>query len=156
MLPVAPPVFAYWLPEEHLRERLGPVRLMLSRLGAAVAGADRAVHRRAPAIPVHQGYGLTEASPVVTSTLCSKELQLGSVGAALPGHRDPAASTSPAASPRATTRGEIWIRGDNLFSGYWPDGDGGPDDGRLVGAPATSASSTPPATSSSSTGSRSW
>ena len=30
VVPVAPPVFAYWMPEEHLRERLGPVRLMLS------------------------------------------------------------------------------------------------------------------------------
>ncbi len=29
--------------------------------------------------------------------------------------------------------GEIWIRGANVFSGYWPDGDGGPgEDGWLA------------------------
>jgi long-chain acyl-CoA synthetase len=25
--------------------------------------------------------------------------------------------------------GELVVRGDNLFSGYWPDGEGGPDEG---------------------------
>ena len=30
VVPIAPPVFAHWLPDEHLRERLGPVRLVLS------------------------------------------------------------------------------------------------------------------------------
>src|SRR5690242_11340910 len=30
VIPVAPPAFAYWLPMDRLRERLGPVRLMLS------------------------------------------------------------------------------------------------------------------------------
>ena len=45
---------------------------------------------RAPSVAIHQGYGLTEAAPVVTSTLCSKDPTPRSVGAALPGHRDPA------------------------------------------------------------------
>ena len=30
--------------------------------------------------------------------------------------------------PEGDDAGEIWIRGANMFSGYWPDGDGGPDE----------------------------
>ncbi len=125
VVPVAPPVFAYWLPEDHLRERLGPVRLMLS--GSAPLSDDLVARfTAATSIPVHQGYGLTEASPIVTSTLCSAELQNGSVGAALPGIeiklRDELGH-----EPDGDDPGEIWIRGENVFSGYWPDGDDGPD-----------------------------
>jgi long-chain acyl-CoA synthetase len=125
VVPVAPPVFAYWLPEEHLRERLGPVRLILS--GSAPLSPEL-VERftEATRIPVHQGYGLTEASPIVTSTLCSPRLQTGSVGAALPGIEIKLLDEVGQA-PVGDDPGEIWIRGDNLFSGYWPDGDGGPD-----------------------------
>jgi long-chain acyl-CoA synthetase len=125
VVPVAPPVFAYWQHEEHLAERLGPVRLMLS--GSAPLSPELVEQFSAlTQIPVHQGYGLTEAAPVVTSTLCSKVLQTGSVGAALPGIGirlvDEAGRT-----PEGEDPGEIQIRGDNLFSGYWPDGSGGPD-----------------------------
>jgi long-chain acyl-CoA synthetase len=126
VLPVAPPVFAYWLPQEHLRERLGPVRLMLS--GSAPLSADL-IERftDATSVPVHQGYGLTEASPIVTSTLCSQELQLGSVGAALPGIEIKLLDEF-GHEPEGDDPGEIWIRGANMFSGYWPDGAGGPDE----------------------------
>jgi long-chain acyl-CoA synthetase len=125
VVPVAPPVFAYWLPQEQLRERLGPVRLMLS--GSAPLSAEvMEKFTDATGIPVHQGYGLTEAAPIVTSTLCSQELQPGSVGAALPGIeiqlRDDLGQ-----QPEGDDPGEIWIRGDNIFSGYWPDGEDGPD-----------------------------
>jgi long-chain acyl-CoA synthetase len=125
VVPVAPPVFAYWIPEDHLRERLGPVRLMLS--GSAPLSPeliDQFTH--ATGIAVHQGYGLTEASPIVTSTLCSRELQTGSVGAALPGIEIKLVDEV-GQEPEGDDPGEIWIRGANVFSGYWPDGEGGPD-----------------------------
>ena len=125
VVPVAPPVFAYWLPEEQLRERLGPVRLMLS--GSAPLSAE-VIERFSDVtgIAIHQGYGLTEASPIVTSTLCSRELQTGSVGAALPGIEIRLLDDF-GHEPEGDDPGEIWIRGANLFSGYWPDGEDGPD-----------------------------
>jgi len=126
VVPVAPPVFAYWLPLEDLAERLGPVRLMLS--GSAPLSPDVVEEFVArTGITVHQGYGLTEAAPVVTSTLCSEDPDRSSVGAALPGIEvrlvDELGHASAADDP-----GDIEIRGDNLFSGYWPDGQDGPDD----------------------------
>jgi long-chain acyl-CoA synthetase len=126
VVPVAPPVFAYWLPEDQLRERLGPVRLMLS--GSAPLSAELIEEfAELTGVPVHQGYGLTEASPIVTSTLCSAELQNGSVGAALPGIEIKLVDEVGHA-PEGDDPGEIWIRGANMFSGYWPDGDNGPDE----------------------------
>lgn len=124
VLPIAPAVFAHWRGVEDLPDRLGPVRLVLS--GSAPLPSEVIEEFTAlTAIPVHQGYGLTEASPVVTSTLCSKVLQNGSVGAALPGIEirlvDETYHVIESEDP-----GEIQIRGANLFSGYWPDGSGGP------------------------------
>ncbi|GAB3025642.1 long-chain acyl-CoA synthetase [Nocardioides flavus (ex Wang et al. 2016)] len=125
VVPIAPPVFAHWLPDEHLRERLGPVRLVLS--GSAPLEPEVIEQFTAlTGIPVHQGYGLTEAAPVVTSTLCSTEPRAGSVGAALPGIAlrlvDETWGQVEGEDP-----GQIQVRGDNLFSGYWPDGADGPD-----------------------------
>lgn len=126
VVPVAPPVFTHWLPMDDLAERLGPVRLVLS--GSAPLSAevvDEFMDKAA--VEVHQGYGLTEAAPVVTSTLCSRAAEAGSVGAALPGIeirlRDEDGGPVEGHDP-----GDIEIRGGNLFDGYWPDGSDGPDD----------------------------
>jgi long-chain acyl-CoA synthetase len=125
VIPVAPPVFAYWRDVEGLRERLGPVRLMLSG-SAPLAPELAAEFTEITRIPIHQGYGLTEASPVVTSTLCSVDHQLSSVGAALPGIEIRLVDETGRA-PEGEDPGEIQIKGANLFSGYWPDGSSGPD-----------------------------
>lgn len=122
--PVAPPVFAAWRSVEGLGERLGPVRLVLSGSAPLTAEAVETFQERT-GVPVHQGYGLTEAAPVVTSTLCSAAAAPGSVGAALEGIelelRDDSGRPVEGEDP-----GQIWMRGANLFSGYWPDGADGP------------------------------
>jgi long-chain acyl-CoA synthetase len=101
------------------------VRLVLS--GSAPLSRELVdVFEERTGIAVHQGYGLTEAAPVVTSTLRSSTAKPGSVGATLPGVEIRLVDDAGDA-PEGEDAGEIWIRGDNLFSGYWPDGADGPD-----------------------------
>ncbi|MDO5681283.1 MAG: class I adenylate-forming enzyme family protein [Propionibacteriaceae bacterium] len=94
--------------------------------GAAPLPAALASHwLRQTGIPVHQGYGLTEAAPGVTNTLGTDWLGSNHVGRALPGVEIRIGDGSEPTEP-----GEVMIRGNNLFSGYWPDGSEGPaDDG---------------------------
>ena len=70
-------------------------------------------------IDVIEGYGLTEASPVVTSGtgLAAPE---GSIGVPLPGLEvrlvDADGQDALVGDP-----GELWVRGPNVFAGYWND-----------------------------------
>jgi long-chain acyl-CoA synthetase len=125
VLPLAPPVLAYWMHVPDLRERLSGVRLVLSG-SAPLAPEVLMTFAERSGVAVHEGYGLTEAAPVVTSTLRSPRVKPGSVGAPLPGVEvrivDELGQDAEGGDP-----GEIRIRGANLFSGYWPDGADGPD-----------------------------
>jgi long-chain acyl-CoA synthetase len=126
VLPVAPPVFASWQALPDLGERLSGVRLVLS--GSAPLSLELVeIFVRRTGIEVHQGYGLTEAAPVVTSTLRSPHPKRGSVGSALPGIELRLADES-GQRPDGEDAGQILVRGANLFSGYWPDGADGPDE----------------------------
>ncbi len=125
VVPVAPPVFAYWAAVPDLRDRLSGVRMVLSGSAPLSPELVTAFVERT-GVAVHQGYGLTEAAPVVTSTLCSATHKAGSVGAALPGIEIRLVDEHGQA-PEGEDPGEILVRGANLFSGYWPDGADGPD-----------------------------
>jgi long-chain acyl-CoA synthetase len=125
VVPVAPPVFAYWREVPDLAERLRTVRVVLS--GSAPLSPELvAAFEARSGVTVHQGYGLTEAAPVVTSTQRSASPKRGSVGAALPGISVRLVDDT-GHPPEGSDPGEIWIKGENLFSGYWPDGADGPD-----------------------------
>jgi len=125
VLPLAPPVFAYWMQVPGLEERLGPVRLVLS--GSAPLSPElTAAFTERTGLEIHQGYGLTEAAPVVTWTQGGDEHDPRSVGAPLPGIELKLVEADGYASDEDDA-GQIVIRGANLFSGYWPDGADGPD-----------------------------
>ncbi|MBV9099057.1 MAG: AMP-binding protein, partial [Frankiaceae bacterium] len=121
----APPMYVAWSMLPRVSESLVSLRL-------AVSGA-------APLPPpvlssllntsghhVFEGYGLTETAPVVTTTLCSEVAKPGSIGRPIPGVEllllDDDGEEVDEGDP-----GEVVVRGANLFSGYWPDGAGGPD-----------------------------
>ena len=125
VLPVAPPVFAYWMQLPGIEDRFGPVRTVLSGSAPLAPDLTEAFTERT-GLAIQQGYGLTEAAPVVTSTQCSAQPDPRSVGAPLPGIEVRLVDERGGA-PEDEDAGEIWIRGENLFSGYWPDGSDGPD-----------------------------
>jgi long-chain acyl-CoA synthetase len=119
---------------------------------SGAAPLDPATARRFAEVvgrPVYEGYGLTETAPVLTTTLGEKEPKVGSIGRPLPdvevklvdaeGHvvgeiddegiDDDGLGDLDYDSPETagTDPGVIVVRGPNLFSGYWPDGQQGPD-----------------------------
>ncbi|MGH3991007.1 MAG: class I adenylate-forming enzyme family protein, partial [Pseudonocardiaceae bacterium] len=123
-LPLAPPALTAFIARPDLKEALQTVKVVLTGASAL----DRSVAERfqaATGLFVHQGYGLTEASPAVTTTLGDPDPTLGAVGRPLPGveiriaddHGEDVEGDDP---------GEVLVRGENLFSGYWPDGAFGP------------------------------
>jgi long-chain acyl-CoA synthetase len=99
---------------------LATVRLATSGAAKLDPQVERAIKDRF-GVDVIEGYGLTEASPVVTSGtgLMAPE---GSIGVPLPGVRvrlvDGDGQDALVGDP-----GELWVAGPNVFAGYWNDPD---------------------------------
>jgi long-chain acyl-CoA synthetase len=93
-------VFAKW------REAFGgKIRLLLS--GGAALSEDLASIYIGAGIPIIQGYGLTETSPVISAS-SFEEYRIGTVGKAIP-HVE----------IRIAEDGEIEVRGPNVMRGYY-------------------------------------
>jgi long-chain acyl-CoA synthetase len=130
-----PPMYRAWLRlagAETLRPALRTVRLLTS--GAAPLDVSLAREfQAATGLGIYEGYGLTEAGPVLTSTLVGGAPKYGSVGRPIPGvqlrlvNPDGTPIEEDVDDDEEPGTGLVTARGENLFSGYWPDGDGGPD-----------------------------
>jgi long-chain acyl-CoA synthetase len=75
--------------------------------GGAPLGARLAHFFRGIGVTIYEGYGLTETSPACAVNLQS-HIRIGTVGRPLPG-----------VTVRIDDTGEIHIRGDLVFPGYW-------------------------------------
>ena len=118
VVPGAPPMWIAFSTFDDLpADTFATVRLALS--GAARLPPSAAERMRSRfGVEVYEGYGLTEASPVVTSS--AGHPRPGSVGRVLEGQEvrlvDPTGD-----DVLAGDTGEIWVRGANVFAGYYAD-----------------------------------
>jgi long-chain acyl-CoA synthetase len=144
-VPGAPPMYQAWLAaadaagsDADLRRAFAAMRMASSGAAPLPEEIWTAMRDRA-AVTVWEGYGLTEASPVVASTLATGRAKPNCIGGPVPGVelelRDTATTDGDqdqSDDDHLEGPGEIWVRGPNLFSGYWPDGADGPgEDGWL-------------------------
>ena len=119
VIPGAPPL---WLAFSHFddapSDSFATVRLALTGAAKMPEEAIRRLKDRF-GLQLAEGYGLTEASPVVTSS-AGLPIRVGSVGKVLDGIRSDS-STSTATMCSQGDAGEIWVKGPNVFQGYLDD-----------------------------------
>ncbi len=109
----------------ELSEELAPpsafasVRLAVS--GAAELPVERAeAFRDRFGVTIYEGYGLTEAAPIVSTTAIEHSPRWGSIGPPLPGI-DVRLVGDDGEDALPGDPGEIWVQGQNVFAGYWDD-----------------------------------
>ncbi len=85
--------------------------------GAAVLDIELQKFFNAIGIPMYQGYGLTEAAPVISTNTPSHH-KFGSSGRVMPGIEIIIADEQGNALPPGQ-KGEIRVKGENIMVGYW-------------------------------------
>ena len=118
-----PTMFSDWLdadPADVPPNSFTTVRLAVS--GAApLPDAVATAFQTRFGIVLHQGYGLTEASPIVTTTVLGPSPpRPGSIGWPVPGVTVRLVDVD-GADVLAGDPGELWVQGPNVFTGYWGD-----------------------------------
>ena len=154
VVPGAPSLYRRLTKAVGVERALSSVRLMTSGASPLDPG-DASAIRSLTGQAVWEGYGVSESSSVVSTSLMTGSARTGSVGLPLPGlelrivgddgadlnakpGEDQPGSDLDSDDPAADAGvggevGRVQISGATLFSGYWPDGAGGPGDSGWFG-----------------------
>jgi len=124
LIPGAPPL---WMAFEQMpnlpKDTFATVRTALTGAAKMPEHTTRSLHERFGLL-VTEGYGLTECSPVVTTTTDVDRdtalAKIGSIGRVLPGVEVRVVDENGEDVLRGDA-GEIWVRGPNVFRGYFED-----------------------------------
>jgi long-chain acyl-CoA synthetase len=121
IVPGAPPMWVAWSQFPQAQPAaFASVRYALTGSAKMPEEATRALEARFGLV-LREGYGLTEASPVVTTSV-GIEPRLGSVGKLVPGMEARLVDVD-GDDVEPGDAGELWVRGPNVFAGYWNDPD---------------------------------
>jgi len=115
----APQMWAAWASMSDLpSDSFASVKVATSGAARLDPHVAQAVHDRF-GLELGEGYGLTEASPVVTASI-GLPWRPGSVGAPVDGV-EVRLVDSDGEDVLVGDPGEIWVKGPNVFQGYWND-----------------------------------
>ncbi len=114
----APPMFVAWAQLPNIRDYdVSSLRYVASGAAALPVRVLEAFQGLS-GVPISEGYGLSEASPVVTTNAAAPETRPGTVGFPLPGVEVKIVDTAGNEVPRGEM-GELICRGANIMKGYW-------------------------------------
>jgi acyl-CoA synthetase (AMP-forming)/AMP-acid ligase II len=108
----------------RLLEHIGPGDPLATRLRFAYAGGSpldpalKVAVERLLGVPLHNGYGLSEAAPTVSQTRLDAPRSDTSVGLPIPGVEVRVVGQDGRDVDEGTA-GELWVRGPNLMRGYY-------------------------------------
>ncbi|MCW2541418.1 MAG: long-chain fatty-acid-CoA ligase [Frankiales bacterium] len=129
----APLGFAHWATSSGSAFRAGFSGVRFALSGSAPLPAELVSSYAGIGVALFEGYGLTEAAPVVTINLVPEptrhgwaDPKPGSIGRPLPGVEVKLLDADGDVAEPGDL-GIIAVRGANLFRGYWPDATDGPD-----------------------------
>jgi acyl-CoA synthetase (AMP-forming)/AMP-acid ligase II len=110
----------------RLLEHVGDDARLASRLRFAYAGGSpldpalKTAVERLLGVPLHNGYGLSEAAPTVSQTRLDAPRADTSVGQTIPGVEARVVDKT-GRDVAIGVAGELWVRGPNLMRGYYRD-----------------------------------